>query len=267
MNKKNVTAPVGGESKQLLDLHVSAPTLRVLIALLPLAGCLLIVGLRNLNFQVYRFLFTEDGLFEYLSSAFYLGTVVVAFLICLGLKRSKRYFLAAAYLLFAVTAFIVAAEEISWGQRLLGIETPQAILEINTQQELTIHNLEPIQRKLHFAYVLVGAYGGFVWLLALPKIVQLRAFLTPYVAPRWYLATYFLPVFLLYGHLETATRETALFHYRSPDQEPAEFILSLGFLLFVVTNRYRQVSDFSLDRYQLFINIFWATDKTDNLKT
>ena len=141
------------------------------------------------------------------------------------------------------------------------------MLEINIQQELTVHNLEPIQGKLHLAYVLVRAYGGFVWLLALPIIVPLRTFLTRYVAPRWYLATYFLPVFLLYGHLETATRETALFLYRAPDQEPAEFILSLGLLLFVLTNRYRQVSDLSLDRYQLVINIFWTTDKTDNLKT
>jgi hypothetical protein len=66
-------------------------------------------------FRSTGFLFTEDGLFEYLSSAFYLGTAVVAFVNCLGLKRWKRYFLAAAYLLFAVTAFIVAAEEISWG--------------------------------------------------------------------------------------------------------------------------------------------------------
>jgi hypothetical protein len=34
-----------------------------------------------------------------------------------------------------------AGEEISWGQRVFSIETPQALMERNAQQELNLHNL------------------------------------------------------------------------------------------------------------------------------
>ena len=37
--------------------------------------------------------------------------------------------------------FIIGMEEISWGQRILGIETPESFKEINYQQETTVHNL------------------------------------------------------------------------------------------------------------------------------
>ncbi|WP_145758345.1 hypothetical protein [Sediminicola sp. YIK13] len=37
--------------------------------------------------------------------------------------------------------FVVGMEEISWGQRIFGIETPQPYKEINFQGETTVHNL------------------------------------------------------------------------------------------------------------------------------
>jgi len=46
------------------------------------------------------------------------------------------------YLFFAVMFFIGFGEEISWGQRLIGWEGPQFILEINKHKEVNIHNLK-----------------------------------------------------------------------------------------------------------------------------
>ncbi len=43
--------------------------------------------------------------------------------------------------LFAVGFFMLFGEEISWGQRLLGFETPEAFKEINVQDEFNLHNL------------------------------------------------------------------------------------------------------------------------------
>ena len=40
-----------------------------------------------------------------------------------------------------VTA-LVALEEISWGQRILGLRTPELLLEVNRQKELNLHNIE-----------------------------------------------------------------------------------------------------------------------------
>ena len=258
MSRKNVKTLSDGALNQHTVVHVHTVTLKLVIELLPLISCAAIIGLRSTNFGIFRRLFTEDGLFEYLTSAIYFGAAAVAIVIALDFKRKGRFMLAAAYTLLTLGLFFVAGEEISWGQRILNIETPSVILESNTQQELTIHNLEPIQRKLHGTYVFVGAYGAFLWLLTLPRIALLRTCLTPYVVPRWYLATYFLPVFIFYTHIEMATRETAWFRHRHPDQEPSEFIMSLGFLLFVLINRYRQILDLSLDKCRLF-NVTWRS--------
>jgi len=258
MNQNRMPASRSSIPCKYTVVHVRTTTLKLVVALTPLISCAAIIGLRYWNFNIYKRLFTEDGLFEYFTSAIYLGAAAIAIVIALAFKRKERFILAAAYSLLTFGFFFVAGEEISWGQRILGIDTPAAFLESNTQQELTIHNLEPIQRMLPAIYVFVGAYGAFLWLLTLPRIAPLRTRITPYVAPRWYLATYFLPVFLLYTHLGLATRETAWFRYRWPDQEPAEFIMSLGFLLFVLSNRYRQILDLSLDESRIF-NVTWRS--------
>ncbi|NQV22608.1 MAG: hypothetical protein HQ511_14440 [Rhodospirillales bacterium] len=54
-----------------------------------------------------------------------------------GGSRWGRVFL----LIWALGSFIIAGEEISWGQRIFGFETPEAVAEINQQQETTLHNL------------------------------------------------------------------------------------------------------------------------------
>lgn len=51
--------------------------------------------------------------------------------------KSKNIF----FLLLFIALFFAAGEEISWGQRLFNIETPEKFMENNVQDELTIHNL------------------------------------------------------------------------------------------------------------------------------
>ncbi len=45
------------------------------------------------------------------------------------------------FLLLALFFFICFGEEISWGQRIFGIETPMAMSAVNSQDETNIHNL------------------------------------------------------------------------------------------------------------------------------
>lgn len=54
------------------------------------------------------------------------------------LKTRKNIF----FLLLAVGIFFLAGEEISWGQRIFNIQTPEALSQINIQKELNIHNLK-----------------------------------------------------------------------------------------------------------------------------
>ena len=45
------------------------------------------------------------------------------------------------YLGMALIFFFGAGEEISWGQRILGFQTPEALSEVNRQEEFNLHNL------------------------------------------------------------------------------------------------------------------------------
>ena len=114
--------------------------------------------------QAYRDAMQEDRLVEWAS--------VLAFAAAGGVQliraaRARRPFdlLVALFLLF------VAGEEMSWGQRLLGLTPPSWFLEHNTQQEMNIHNFGTVfgGPKGPFTLVLVG-YGVLLPLVALIEI-------------------------------------------------------------------------------------------------
>jgi len=52
-------------------------------------------------------------------------------------------------------------EEISWGQRIFGWETPDSLASINAQDETTIHNLEFFQQGISFSFAFNAFWLGF----------------------------------------------------------------------------------------------------------
>jgi len=93
----------------------------------------------------------EDGFLENVSAVYYLVAALGCFLLFLKAKYFKnpadrsvysnparRYVFLGLGLLF----FVSLGEEISWGQRLLGYNTPEAIAARNVQGEFNFHNLE-----------------------------------------------------------------------------------------------------------------------------
>jgi len=88
-------------------------------------------------------LVSEDGLFEFLGAGCLLLGAAFALMALLRLRsnpdvgRLKRL----SYLGLALFLFLAAGEELSWGQRLLGFETPEAVRNINAQEETNLHNL------------------------------------------------------------------------------------------------------------------------------
>ena len=50
-------------------------------------------------------------------------------------------------------------EEISWGQRIFDIDTPEALKEVNVQKEINIHNLVFFQRRRHWFLIFIGVSG------------------------------------------------------------------------------------------------------------
>ena len=90
-------------------------------------------------------LFRKEGLFENLTFALYLLSAVACAIAALSLHRNPAVvhhrLVALFYLACALAFFMVAGEEVSWGQRVFGIETPEALAAMNYQQEITAHNL------------------------------------------------------------------------------------------------------------------------------
>ena len=86
----------------------------------------------------------EDGPIESLSAVFF-GLSSILFIVFarrsefLREKRKIGYFFTISW---AILMFVFMGEEISWGQRIFGIATPDALREINLQNETTVHNIE-----------------------------------------------------------------------------------------------------------------------------
>jgi cell division protein FtsW (lipid II flippase) len=83
----------------------------------------------------------EDGLVEWLTVA---GLLLAAFT-CLkrvgNLKGSKGWMFLLVTLLLGIIFIFGAGEEISWGQRIFHIKSPEYFKEHNAQGETNIHNL------------------------------------------------------------------------------------------------------------------------------
>jgi hypothetical protein len=74
----------------------------------------------------------------------------------------------------------------------------------------------------------------------LPEVLGLdkpQKICTPYLTPSWSLSGYFLPVAIYFYYIEYLFPQFYYFSIRFKEQEPVEFVLSLGFLLFVIYNR------------------------------
>ncbi len=60
------------------------------------------------------------------------------------------------YILGGLVMVFVAGEEISWGQRLIGFATPDALMDINAQEEFNLHNIDV---GLFYLVQLYGSLG------------------------------------------------------------------------------------------------------------
>ncbi len=79
-----------------------------------------------------------------------------------------------AYLAFAALFFFGGGEEISWGQRILGLQTPEAIAEVNNKDEINLHNLELFGSKNSLPFKLYQFFA-FTYTAVIPLIALASA--------------------------------------------------------------------------------------------
>lgn len=102
-------------------------------------------GLLLLGQSRVDWLIQEDGLIESVGTAGFFLTGLAFLGAWWQHKRPFFWFKQLSYLGLAALFIFVAGEEISWGQRIFGFDTPTELREINTQDEFNFHNLELIQ--------------------------------------------------------------------------------------------------------------------------
>ena len=125
------------ESRAAADTRLEWLTAAILVVvLLGMYAALLLPD------DVISWLLKEERPLEGVGS---LGLLLASILSFLLWRRERRKgghrWLTLSYLGLAIVFFVAFGEEISWGQRILGIETPESLESLNDQDETNLHNL------------------------------------------------------------------------------------------------------------------------------
>ena len=237
--------------KQFLEILLRKKgILKTLIFLFPIVFVCCIIIIKDISPMWYRVLVSyEDSPIEYATSIFYFFSFGLSFSIATTFLKRKLFLYSLLYLLLSIGFIFVGGEEISWGQRIFSIETPDFLMTHNYQEEMNLHNISFF--PLHTLYTIIGFYGAFAWLIIPNKIKAGHISKVNLFVPGCSLFFYFFTVFALYLYYDYLSFiAVSLFggqwgwgngHFiDGKDQEAAEFLLSCGFLFFVLINKYRQ---------------------------
>jgi hypothetical protein len=196
-------------------------SLAPVVDLAPLVYVLVLYGLVYfLPFGVFEYWTTnEDGPSEWLQFAAYAGACVCSLRVLWQRRRRWRSLQWLAWLLLALFLFYVAAEEISWGERVHGWGV-EALRQINAQKETNLHNLPAVQNYLHVSFIAAGLFFGFAGWRWMPRI-------DAWPARRYSL--YFLIVALFYTYFDLSWITHA--ERIRNDQEGLELLMAVGLFL------------------------------------
>lgn len=159
---------------------------------LSLAEKIVLIGLALIIALGYYLLYTdvnafkiytdEDKSVEWLTVVGLLLGCGVSLSRLLKLRKQRSWWFLTVTFLLALMLFVAAGEEISWGQRILGIKSPEYFKEHNTQGETNFHNLivDGIKvNKIFFSFILTGLMG--LYLLVAPILYNKWRWFTNFV--------------------------------------------------------------------------------------
>ncbi|HYE51613.1 MAG TPA: hypothetical protein VEB20_18595 [Azospirillaceae bacterium] len=129
-----------------------------------------------------RWLTDENMPVEMVTFVLMLATTWIAARLAVRLRRTDTL-ASAFYGLFAAGMFFIAMEEVSWGQWLVGFETPAEMRAQNVQGEFNLHNLQGAHELIELMRVVFGVgslIGIAVGALAVARNVAVPAKLLPW---------------------------------------------------------------------------------------
>ena len=109
--------------------------------------------------EAYVALVGEDNPIELAQYIFYLLCSVLCRYIAVEFFRQQQRLPCTLFFLATAAFFIVAMEEISWGQRIFQLKTPTALMSINVQRELNLHNIGDAVLVLRRVFVIGAIYA------------------------------------------------------------------------------------------------------------
>jgi len=131
-------------------------------------------------------LLQENNLIELITfGALFLAAIVAGRLLLNSKDMDLSRFSLIFYGLFCAGAFITAMEEIAWGQWFFSFDTPSFIALHNEQNELTLHNLTPLQGHSEYFRVFFG-YSGLVG-LAFSMTNKFKQIAPPLCLTSWFI--------------------------------------------------------------------------------
>jgi len=248
--------------QRFIHLKVNFVLIKLLVFILPILISFCFYRIHEFSnyigarIDLYYFIIGEDFIIEYSTAFFYLIASIFGAFLAVRFLKQKKYLFGISYIILSLGMFFVFGEEISWGQRIFDITTFGYFQERNSQNENTIHNLSGLYYYSLQVKKLIGLYGSLAWMLLLIDIKKFRFILNPYFIPKWYLMSYFMPIPLLFVLYILKTQNYS-YNAVMPRgfAEPSEFLLSIGFFLFVFINFFRENSNLNLiNSNQLSIN-------------
>jgi len=121
-------------------------------------------------------LYQEDSFFETITAVNFLFAAFLMSMAALSKWKSTDTYIPISYLLITLVFFFIGMEEISWGQRIFGWETPLFLEEINIQDETNLHNIlsrpqnVAIRGFLAILFFLILLVGWFLTHRFWPKV-------------------------------------------------------------------------------------------------
>ena len=148
-----------------------------------------LVALAARSHDLYRLIVQEDALLEWAQVIAYVAAVWIAVAAIPRVWHSGEAIATFALVGLALVSLLSIGEELSWGQRLIGFETPELAAR-NRQGELTLHNDARLEDASRIVVLLVATYGVLA-----PFLIGRR---TPLVPPRT-LVSFFAVVTVYYA--------------------------------------------------------------------
>ena len=214
--------------------------------------CGYVIFLACYDIDSYWQLIKEDGIVEYSSAFFWFFSAIVVCSHTIKLYRTETSRYQFLFNILLVIFFIACGgEEISWGQRIFGIGTPELIKSINVQGEITLHNIGSISVFSNFFFVITLTFFLLVPFI-IKKYSQIKQALYLIYFPIPNRFVIFVYVGTLFVWIFVGLRFGTLgFHpfsfypeqyYNQMDDEIFEFLAAYSFLCFSILNSVKEVT-------------------------